>query len=33
VELIEKNLTPVSAPQEENGTEGAVEKLGLINIA
>jgi hypothetical protein len=32
VELI-KNLTPLSAPQEEDCTEDVVEKLGQINIA
>jgi len=33
VELIQKNLTPLSAPQEEDGTDAVVERLGLINIA
>jgi len=32
VELIEKNLTPLSVPQEEDGIEAVVERLGLINI-
>jgi len=33
MELTEKNLTPLSSPQEEDGTEALVERLGLINIA
>jgi hypothetical protein len=33
VELIEKNVTPLSAPQEEDGTDTVVKRLGLINIA
>jgi hypothetical protein len=32
MELIEKNLTPLSAPQEGDSTEALVERLGLINI-
>ena len=33
MELTEKNLTPLSAPQEEDDTEALVERLGLINVA
>lgn len=33
MELNEKNLTTLSAPQEEDDTEALVESLGLINIA
>jgi hypothetical protein len=33
VELIEENRTPLSAPQEEEGTEVLVERLELTNIA
>jgi len=32
MELIEKNLVPLSAPQEEDSTEAVVERHGLINI-
>jgi hypothetical protein len=33
MELINKNLTPLNAPQEEDCTKAVVERLGLINIA
>jgi len=32
MELTEKNLTPLNAPQKEDGTEALVERLGLINV-
>jgi hypothetical protein len=32
MELIQKNLTPRSAPQEEDGTDAIVERLGLLTL-